>query len=144
MKNLVTILLLILFFTPKTIAATSSFKTYTPVQPYYNYNRYNRHLPPPPSIINQYDNNRFWKRRNYYNNYYNSYNYDNPYYYQPKRTLFNSLGDFFSGGKITGYTNSNFEDDIPYGYQQGIQDSNGNYYQNNYDYQSGATIKILD
>jgi len=137
MKNFVIIAILILFFTPKTIAATSSYKTFTPVSPYYNYN--NGYFPPHPhpNIINH--NNKYWNRRNYYNSY------NNPYYYYPqRRTLFNSIGDFFSSGKMTGYTNSNFDNDIPYDYQEGFQDSNGNYYKHNYGTQNGATIKILD
>ncbi|MBR1680634.1 hypothetical protein IJ707_02470 [bacterium] len=136
MKNFIIIAILILFFTPKSIAAISSYKTFTPTSPYYNYN--NGYLPPPPPNIINHNNNKYWNRRNYYNSY------NNPYYYPQKRTLFNTLGDFFSSGKMTGYTNSNFDDDIPYGYQEGFQDSNGRYYQHNYGLQNGATIKILD
>jgi len=149
MKNFIIFTLLILFVSPKTFAATSSFKTFTPAPNYYNnyYNNYNNHRrylppPPPPSVHNN-QSNKYWKRRNYYNNYYNSYN--NPYYYQPKQSVFSAIGDFFSSGKMTGYTDSNFDNiDIPYGYQTEYKDANGNYYKDNYGYQSGASVKILD
>ncbi len=142
MKKIIVLSFLILFFTPKTFATTSSFKTFTPTSPYYNYN--NGYFPPPPANLINKNNNRHWQRRNYYNR--NNYNYNYPYYYYPqRRTLFNTIGDFFSSGKVTGYTNTDTDfSNIPYGYQQGYQDSNGNYYQDNYDMQSGATIKILD
>lgn len=145
MKKIFIFTLLILFICPKSFGATSSFKTFTPTPNSYNNYYYNhrKYLPPPPSnLTNQ--GNKFWKRRNYYNNYYNSYN--NPYYYyQPKQSIFSTIGDFFSTGKITGYTDSNFDDaDTPYAYQEEYTDGNGNYYKNNYGYQNGASVKILD
>ena len=140
MKKFIIILFLVLFFVPISYAQSSSFKTFTPINPHYGYN-YRKHLPP---TYNNYTNqqNRYWKRRNR-----NNYRYNSPYYtyYPQKHSVFTSIGDLFNGGKITGYTDSNFDDiDIPYGYQEGYQDENGNYYQKNYGYQSGSSIKILD
>ena len=138
MKKIIIILFLIILFTPNTFAQSSSFKTFTPTQPYYGYNYNGRYLPPPPNYsANQ--KNKYWKRRNHYNSYYN------PYYSQPAKSIITNIGDFFSSGKMTGYTDSNFDDiDIPYGYEEGYQDDNGNYYKKNYGYQNGASIKILD
>ena len=144
MKQIIIILFFIIILTPKTFAKSSSFKTFTPMQPYYgyNYNKHGRYLPPPTNYQTN-PHNKYWKRRNYYNN--NKYNYPYYNYYPQKTSVFSTIGDFFSGGKITGYTNSNFDNtNIPYGYQQEFQDSDGNYYQNNYGYQNGASIKILD
>lgn len=163
MKKFFILTILILFLTPQSFADTS-FKTFTPTQSrnnnHYNHNRHfnNNHYNGyrNPKYDNSY-NKKFkkWKRHNKqdkYNNlnpYNSSYFYDyNPYYnnYYPKRTFLNSIKDFFSDGQVTGYTpsyNSSF-DNIPYGYQSGIYDPNGNFIQNDYGFQSGATVKILD
>lgn len=133
MKNIFIVTFLILLIAQEAMA-TSSFKTYTPTYPY---NGYNSYLPPPPhpSIHNQNYKDRFWRRRNYYNG--NNYNY--PYgYYPQRRSIFSSIGDFFSRGKMTGYTDSNFNN-FPYAYQQQIPDVD--YY---FDVQNGSSIKILD
>lgn len=147
MKKFIIITLLILFISPKSFAAKSSFKTFTPTPNYYNnhYNNYRKYLPPPPPSVLNSNGNKFWKRRNPYNNnnYYNSYN--NPYYYRPKQSVFSTIGDLFSSGKMTGYTDSDFNDTYtPYAYQEEYTDGNGNYYKNNYGYQNGASVKILD
>ncbi len=136
MKNIIFIVFLVLFLSQETFANTSSFKIYTPNHK----NRYNQYLPPPPNINNRNYNNRFWQRRNYYNG--NNYNY--PYtYYPQRRSVFSSIGDFFSRGKMTGYTDSNFGD-IPYFYQDTFQSPNGSYYMNNYDIPNGVNVKIID
>jgi len=126
MKHIIILLFLILIFSQEVIAA-SSFSTYTPNYPY---NGYNNYLPPPPpqSINNQNYKNRFWRRRNYYNS--NNYNY--PYgYYPQRRSVFRSIGDFFGRGKMTGYTDSDFQYQYP----------NVDYYFNT---QNGSSVKILD
>ena len=133
MKKFAILLTLILISTLNSFAATSSIKTYTPVNPHYkfNHNNYYRHFPP-----------NYTHQRHYDNYYYNNY----PYYYPKKRSIFSTLGNIFSRGSMTGYTpsyDSSF-DDIPYGYQQVYQDANGNYYYNNYNQQNGSTVKILD
>ena len=139
-KNVfISILFLFLMLNQEAFATISSFKTYTPTYPYNNFNNYNRHYFPS-NINHPYYKDRFWRRRNYYNS--NNYNY--PYtYYPQRRSVFSSIGDFFSRGKMTGYTDSNFTD-IPYGYQQNFQNPEEYYLQNNYDIQSGATVRILD
>lgn len=138
MKKFAILLTMILISELNTLAATSTVKTFTPINPYHNYNfnhnHHYRHLPP------NYQNRRYYD--NYDNYYYNNY----PYYYPQKQSILTKLGNFFSRGNMTGYTpsyNSSF-DNIPYGYQEGFQDSNGNYYYDNYNQQSNSTIKFLD
>lgn len=139
MKKFFIIVTLIILCTPKSIAH-QNFKTFSPIPRHYNYfngNKYNQYLPPPPPT----NNNRWYRHRNNPNNYYN---YNNPYYgyYQPRNSIFSSLKNLFDKGNMTGYTpayNSAFEN-IPYDYQN----SNGDYYIDNYDIQNNSTIKILD
>ena len=161
MKKFLVLFLLISILSPSCFAA-SSFKTYTPTSghryhrhyPHYNYNNYphnnnynryygyNRRNPYNnyPNYNKYYPNNRYYPNNSYY---YNGYPYDNDYY--QKSSFFGSIKDFFSGGKVTGYTPSyNASFDIPYGYQKGFYDSNGNYLYGNQGYQNGASIKILD
>lgn len=151
MKKYIVLTFIILFSVQECLAATSSFKTFTPFMPQYEYNNNGYFMPPPPPPPESTNSraDRIWRRNNYYNHlngynnnyYYNNYPYNN--YYQPRRTIFSAIGDFFSGGKMTGYTTTDFTDN-PYGYQESQKDSNGNNYYKNYGYKNGATIKILD
>ena len=144
MKKIIILAILIIFCIPKCYAV-KSVKTYTPFpsnRNYYN-NNYNKYLPPPPPPPSNSVNR--WYNPNWNNNYYN---YNSPYYgyYPQKNSFFSSIGNFFSRGKMTGYTpsyNSAF-DNVPYGYQNGYQNSNGDYYIDNYDIQNSSTIKLLD
>lgn len=155
MKKFLVLTLLILFLAPSSFAQTRSFKTISPNTQmyYYHPNMYNRNLPPPPPPRTL---TRAEKR--YLNQKYNSYNYNNPHYYNnnTRRRIKTNLGNFLgglgniNGGQITGVTptfSSSYNDDWdsqPYGYQKGWTDSNGNYYYDNSSFQSGASVRILD
>ena len=158
MKKFILTIILSLTVIPSAFAASGSFKTYTPLNPTPpHFNHYNNgYLPPPPPPNHNYTNgkytvdnkvkNKWLPRRRYLNNGY--YTYNSPYYnYYPQRqSIFSSIGNFFSSGKMTGYTPSNSSsfDSIPYGYQNSIQSPDGDYFLNNYGFKSGASVKILD
>lgn len=160
MKQFILIAILSLILSPASLAASSSFKTYTPLTPpphhfHHHHHHRNNNLPIIPHSHNIYkDKNnvtnnikkRWTPKRNYLNNGY--YTYNSPYYnYYPQRqSLFSSIKSFFDSGNMTGYTPSNSSsfDSIPYGYQNSIQSPDGDYFVDDYGYKSGATVKILD
>lgn len=142
MKKIAIFTALLMFLSSQTYAATSSFKTYTP----FNQNdfyAYNRFLPPPPRPMTRAERNMIENRFHQpYNDYYN--------YTTPKKSFRQTITNFF-GGQMTGYTpNTNawstnsWNNNYPYGYQNYNSDNKGNYYYNNYDHQTGGSVRILD
>lgn len=151
MKKIFISIIFISILAPQSIA-TSSIRTFTPMTPSYNYS-YHKHPPTRFSKHYKKQNKHNCPYHNNYNNrYYNNYYPNHPYYngynntYYPQKSFFSSIKDFFGNGQVTGYTpsfNSSF-DNVPYGYHSGIYDPNGNFYGGDYNFSSGATIKILD
>ncbi len=151
MRNFIILIMLSMFLIPEAIAATSSFKTYTPLDTNYNnwanWNAYNKNILPPPRPLTKAER-RMLDAQRYYN-YYNS-----PYdtYYYPQKSWKNNIINFFGKGQVTGYTpntstwSNNFWNNgtNPYGYQNYTQDDKGNYFYNNYDQQTGGSVRILD
>lgn len=156
MKKIIISIFLFCAISSSAIAASNSFKTYTPLPPHHYYHKFNNnngYVPPPPKNfiknkkhIGTNTNRKWYPRRKFPNSTYYSYN--GPYYnYYPQRqSIFSSIGNFFSQGKMTGFTPSNSSsfEDIPYGYQNYTQTPNGDYYLNDYGFKNGASVKILD